>query len=491
MKEKLILSVITLLSFNISGCATSSAPNTLLKAEAIAGKAPLNTTNISPKLTTHDNPGSVSPKPDTKPSSSIVDVKVNTETPVASTRDKPRISIPKLDVTPLTSYHNKDVTPSKVSFNDTYTRILIRSDIYEKDASKSTSGSENGNASESLPMKYQSRPWYKRLAIADTYDINLTAKLKVDGYEETVPLATLSQSSGKNGETWLRDINHELSSYPWFLVKKGGSSSSPRFTVEFKGSRNIESGAAGYALQIALGAIKMVAPETNIITTLSSSSAKDKSNAIDQAVGKLFSNNLTERHTSDRDFTKWSPEGGFNIVVSLPEQNNDWNGTLATIGGWTINFDAPHPSIFSDWYICDKEPAPALCKNSFEKAVTQVFKEKNDASILAYQLVKTSAGSISIKEHLLKQQWFANAISSFTGNADNDKWIANGLCLGIADEIHALGLNSVDANLVVLAVITSMQRPKAMEAMAWKNAQACMDSKQYFTNLASLASPKQ
>ena len=376
---------------------------------------------------------------------------------------------PKLDVTPMTRYTDLDSTPSSITFSGAYTRIVIRSEIFQKGGAGSTKGE-----GEVPTLGYQTRGWLQRYLDGKKYDINLTAKMHVGDYDETVPLATLSHYSDGNGETWIRDLTHGMSNFPWFLVKDGSAASVPRFSVELNGSKTTESGFAGNALGIALTAIKTVAPEAGIVTKLSSGAAKDKAKAIDGALGKLFSNQLTERHVSDRILSKWSPQGGLNIKVQIPKEDGKWNGDLASIGGWTLSFEAPRPSAFSDWQICAKEGQKNThCKTSFQDAAKEVYKEKNAAAILAYPLIKSLTSETNIKTYLLQQDWYTVASSSFKEKSKENSWIANGLCLAVQNAIHGLGLNSSDANLVVWAAITGIQHPQSVTADTWAKAKVC------------------
>ncbi len=412
-------------------------------------------------------------------------VAVNTEknkdqivpiTPNAQETSKAQIRKAKLDVTPLTVYRDLDEGNSAVKFSGAYTRIVIRSEIHEGDEKTTDQKKSESRLVDPTPMPYNKRHWFERSVVGRIYDMNLSAKLKIGAYEEVVPLVTLSSSSNSKGESWLRDVTHGLSNFPWFLVKNGTGASVPRLTIEFNGSKGYESGVAGNALQLTLAAIKAVAPETGLITKLSAATAKDKAKALDGALSKLFSVELTERHTSDRQLAKWLPEGGLNVVLSVPTAEGDWNGALASIGGWSIGFDNPRPSAFSDWAICEKPTEHAKCKINFDKAAEEVRKEVLASAILNYPLVRTSAGDVTIKDHVLKQSWYGTANSSFNGKAV-DQWVANGLCLEIVNNMVELGLNSSDADLVVWAVINGIQSPQSLDRKtSWEVAETCKAS---------------
>lgn len=402
--------------------------------------------------------------------------RVTPVTPSAQGKSKVQMQKAKWDVTPLTVYRDLDEGKSAVKFAGAYTRIVIRSEIHEADDKPTNEKPGDAAPAAPTPMPYDKRHWFERSVVGRIYDMNLSAKLKIGAYEEVVPLVTLSSSSNSKGESWLRDVAHGLSNFPWFLVRNGTGDSVPRLTIEFSGSKAYESGVAGNALQLTLAAIKAVAPETGLITKLSSATAKDKAKALDSALSKLFSVELTERHTSDRQFAKWQPDGGLNVVLSIPKAEGDWNGTLASIGGWSVGFDNPRPSAFSDWAICDEPPEHARCKSKFDEAAEEVRKEVVASTILNYPLVRTSAGDVTIKDHVLKQSWYGTAISSFGGQAA-DQWAANGLCMEIVNNMVELGLNNSDAELVVWAFINGIQSPRTLDKKSsWEVAEKCMAS---------------
>jgi len=383
------------------------------------------------------------------------------------------------DATPLTNYVDMDNGTSKVSFADAYTRLTISAHLPElsKQSQNDTATKPPGKNVNTTAMVYRERNWFSRYFVGDTYDLSLTAKIKVNGYEETIPLATLSRASNKAGEIWLRDMTSNLSGFPWFLVKKSADQiNTPRIIIEFNGTRTYESGLAGTALQVAVAGIKMVSPEAGVVTTLSAGATQAKANAIDKALGELFAKKLSERFTSDRNLSRWSPTGGLQVTLNLPRNEGDWNGNLASVGEWIVNFEAPRPSVFSDWYLCDPELSgtASRCKKTFDEAAKEITKEKDAASILVFPLVKTTAGTLSIRDYLQQQSWFTNVQTSFSSNADSNKRAAANVCITVADAVLKLGLNSFDASLVVWAVIHGMPALSAPDKSVW-DAPACQN----------------
>lgn len=87
--------------------------------------------------------------------------------------------------------------------------------------------------------------------------------------------------------------------------------------------------------------------------------------------------------------------------------------------------------------------------------------------MLAHPLLKTSAGDLSIKDYLLQQSWFSSAETAMSGNEELDRWHAEGLCRTTADAMLKLGLNSIDAQLIVKAVVKGIQHNKSIHSTAW------------------------
>ena len=387
-----------------------------------------------------------------------------TPTPAPPSPSLASTQTPQIDVTPITAYKNTNNQDGiDIPFSDAYTRIVITSVTSE--GPRSDGSSRQG---EVQTMGYQERGWLERYVMGKKYDLNLTAKIRIGAYEETIPLTTLSHTSNREGESWGRNISHELSGFPWFLVKPGDAASVPNVSVEFTGSETYQSGVAATTLQAALSGIRAVAPEVTVVTTLSNAGTKDKANAIDAAISKIFSNSISERHVSDRELEKWRTSGGMEITVNAPRKDADWNGSLGRLGVWTIAFELPRVSVFSDERLCPSGSSKLLhCVNSLKTGQDEVWKKANATSILAYPLIKNAGNSTTIKTYLLQQPWFGTIQAGFSGNQASDQWLAEGLCMTVRDSITGLGLNSNDAELIKWAMIVGMQHPKAISDKAW------------------------
>ena len=387
-------------------------------------------------------------------------------TPDATTKD--RRPIPRVDITPLTGYTDLDrSTNTAVSLHNMYTRLAVVGDANE----------QNGLPGQEATQErgYETRQWLQRYLIGLKDDINLSLRVRTGSYEETISLATLSSTSDRNGSTWDRDVTHDAHNFPWFLANRDAAAPIPQLVLQFRGSRAMESGAASAALQAALGAIKTVSPQATVITKLSEPGTRERASAIDQVISKLFSSKVGETHRSDRNLVQWTAEGGVRVALRVPRSTSDWDGPLQEVGYWTIGFAPPRPSLFSQWQICEPSSKATYCMRKPEEAKKAILETKNAAAILSYPLIRNSAGDLTIKSHLLQQNWYVAAQTSFVGNVLSDSGQANFLCLTIIESMMALGLNDLDAWLVTWAAMKGLPQAKAMHPAALSNAQACVE----------------
>lgn len=369
---------------------------------------------------------------------------------------------PRIDITPLTGYSDLDraLGISSVAFHhNAYTRLTIVGYPYE------LSGSDNTKASR--VSGYQEDNWFRRYFIGLKRDISLSVKMRSGSYEETVSLATLSSTSDRNGLSWNRDVVHDVTGFPWFLVTRDASAPVPRIAVQARYTRAMESGVATATLQATLGAIKAVSPQSTVVTTLSEPATRDRAAAIDQVINNLFASEINETHHSDRNLVWWRADGGIRVAFRVPKSTSDWNGQYDAVGSWAIGFAPPRPSLFSEWHICQADTPAYRCKSDYATAEQAAYATKNAANILRYPLIKTSSGVITIRKWILQEDWYTSAQSSFISDARSDKLTANALCLTTAEKVTELGLNDIDAALVTWAMMKGLPPARAMDPTAW------------------------
>ncbi|MFN4003361.1 MAG: hypothetical protein ACK4MJ_07345 [Hylemonella sp.] len=109
-------------------------------------------------------------------------------------------------------------------FAGAYTRFAIESEVHASRSHESRQ-QEAGSGVEPPPLTlpYQPRSWLERALVGKEFSINLTVRLGVGAYEQTVPLITVGHSSNSHGEKWVRAIQHDVRAFPLLLVKGDGT----------------------------------------------------------------------------------------------------------------------------------------------------------------------------------------------------------------------------------------------------------------------------
>jgi hypothetical protein len=359
-----------------------------------------------------------------------------------------------INITPLSSFDDEwPKNPAAGSdFAGAYTRLLIYSDIPEQ-----TSG-------EVEDLQYKGRSLLRRAIVGKEFSVNLSAHITVGTYESTVPLATIGHQSNSSGELWNRVIHHTKADFPLFLVRNDGSASIPSIKIGVTGTKTYTSRGAATAVQVALGVAKATSASASVITKLSEQSTKDKARAVDEAISKLFASGIAEEHWTDRDLRSWNADGnkprGVKVEFMIPGDEEDWNSPKQIVGTWTITFDFPRPSIFADWRICGDSSMPR-CVSNPDKAIEKIHKSLDPGEVLNYMLVNGGNSLGTVKSFLSQQDWYVSAQSALADKA-KVKEAAGGLCRRIKNEITGLGLNGLDSEIVLWAVVNGMPLPSGV-----------------------------
>lgn len=391
-----------------------------------------------------------------------------------------------LNVTPFTAFTDEwdlasstndnqntanDEAGSGGIFPGTYTRLIIRG----------TTDRGGGATGDKDILRYESRTLLARYFFGKDYSVNLTAKVTVGAFVETVPLITLEhQSNSDVGEQWSRAIYHSSSHFPLFLVKSADDRQSTIPEVQFKFRRATEysSRAAATTMQAVLGVAQVISPASAVVTTLSTQSMKDRSDALDSQISKLFSFGLSEEHWASEDIRYWKAKRGARLTLSIPKNEDPKADGLnrEPIGTWVVSFDDPRPSIFSEWRICIpmskagarkfvKEPVQEQiddmllkCAPSLLAAQIEAYRALDSDEILSYSLVSLGSNLGSIRSYLTQFDWFISAQGDL-GAETSARIAAPNFCRKIRGAITNLGLNGADASIVVWSVMQSMPLP--------------------------------
>lgn len=314
-------------------------------------------------------------------------------------------------------------------------------------------------------LEYKGSDWYTRMFMGKRFDVNLSLKVSIGNYESTVPLMTASHQSTRNGEFWARSLSRTLLNFPLFLVRPDGEASVPSFRVKMAGTKEYDSNLAAKALDLVVNSVQILSPEAGVLTRLTAQASRDKSQAIDSAINRLFANGISEEQVVHRDLRRWREKGGIQVTFNMPSEEN-WNNSEGIVGTWRITFEEPRPSIFGDWLICGEATGPRCALNN-TLALKEVHKELSASQVLSYPIVNSSDGLGSISAYLLKQPWYAKAMSEFSNDRKKDLALADSMCMEIQNTIIALGLNGNDANIVTWAFINGFPRAQMMEKTAF------------------------
>ena len=336
-------------------------------------------------------------------------------------------------------------TPTDL-YPDAYTRLLI------------TSVTAGEGAGTFQTLEYKKRNWLRRFFVGIHSSTNLTVKLSAGSYTATVPLVSIDHVSTKSdGEVFNRIVYHQAENYPLFLFKGDGSNEIVSLKAAVKISNQIQSGAAGAALQVAQTAIKYVAPQATVLTTLSQKSADDKANALDSAVDKLFAASVDEEQWSDSDIRVW--QSGVAITFRIPISDSSLDPNPIPVGTWIVHFAAPRPSIFLDVDLCPGNTAAAddRCAATMQGAAEIAEQKAQPTDVLQFQLLDNGNSLGTVEAYIKKQDWYTNGIKQFAGKPTQPQ--AADFCRSLKNSMAALNLNSVDQGIIAHAAVAAMSIP--------------------------------
>jgi hypothetical protein len=353
-------------------------------------------------------------------------------------------------ITPFSLIQQDFAGVAKDYFSNAYTRLLVVSPV-------ETVGAKHGATSDAddQALQYQKRWWLTRLLMGRHSSTNLSIKVTVGSFTATVPIATIDHiSNAGDGENFTRIVYHRAEDFPLFLVKRDGTSDIVSIRSSVRVSDQLQSGAAGTALSVTQSAIRLVAPQAAVLTTLSKQSSKDKATAVDEAINKLFSTNLDEEQWADNHILFWGKGASITFSIPYPEGNLV---KPVRIGKWTVAFESPRPSIFSDIFICEsaeQADSKQRCETTFNEAASQAESEVNAADVLAFKLVEGTTELGALDAYVKKQDWYIAGVKAFA-NTPKDSDVAS-FCSSARNAIAGIDLNSVDQGIIAHALATTL-----------------------------------
>lgn len=327
-------------------------------------------------------------------------------------------------------------------WDDTYTRVRVTAKTL-------------GNAPSGLGVDRnydaERRNAIARFFVGKTLSANLTFRVDISGerpaFSSVVPVVAMSHiSNSETGEAWSTDIYGQ--SVNKLVRIRAGSKIS--VGVELARSKSADSQIIQSALNVAREATKVIAPESDLLTTFTKNSADKEAKIWDSALGKLFSQSLSEKVLSDSLLHEFLPDTPIvSVQLRLP-RNLDSNGLndAMEIGSWDVSLDCPTRSLFI--------PARRVASGNSQAVTCQVQVKDIPADfklsperVLGYPL----SDNTTIYSYLLASPEFNTrlqdvaAATSQTLPAEAKK-----MCSAILGAGEGLGLTRIDSNLLLWAV---------------------------------------
>jgi len=347
-------------------------------------------------------------------------------------------------ITPFSQITSSFDGTAKDYLSNAYTRLLVTSEVDKK--------SDKGTV---VDLPYEKRWWISRFLVGRHSSTNLSIKVTVGAFTTTVPVATVDHiSSAGDGETFTRIVYHRSEDHPLFLVKRDGTNDVVSVRSSVRVSDQLQSGAAGTALSVTQSAIRLVAPQAAVLTKLSQQTAKDKATALDAAINKLFATSLDEEQWSDNDILFWG--NGASIAFSIPYSEGHPVKPVS-VGTWTVKFESPRPSIFSDTFICESDEqgkTKKRCEVTFDKAASLAEAEINPADVLAFKLTEGAAELGTVDTYVKKQDWYIAGVKAFANTPKESD--VTGFCASVRNAIASLDLNSVDQGIITHVLVSTL-----------------------------------
>ena len=151
------------------------------------------------------------------------------------------------------------------------------------------------------------------------------------------------------------------------------------------------------------------------------------------------------------------------------------------MGAWTIGFAPPRASLFSSYRVCDVA-GDAFCKTTFKDAAVEAYKVI-PRDVLSFNL----SPNLPVGRWVEQAEWWKTTRERFSLDRDYDLAVANDLCNRAASELSYAGLNGVDSDLVLWAMLEGSPRPVRMEkTVKYQEASAC---KSVYDRVAGIKAP--
>jgi hypothetical protein len=329
------------------------------------------------------------------------------------------------------------------------------------------------------------------------HDRSFISSVRIDTHDPeqtiTIPLVAFGyQGKVGKGESWTTDVVSDDQSQPYFRI---GPSTSATITASAKSADDVEVRATGVILSTLRSLASIVTPGGSLLTTLNREPLNQASNAVDNALGNIWSKVKDERQISGRQLSEWYERSGFLIAVEVPnyvktdEKVGDGVRTpnVSAKRLYWLRLSCPRYSIFDPALACERKPsekagpqptqperARGIKSSFFASSATapEVAESGADAfrsrvteqQILNFPLAQGKTLSQFLSDHAWYTQFLrmgdpgksedskGNLATTLTKQSRTDIDYA-GLCSQIVDALYGIGLSTFDAKLGLWATI--------------------------------------
>jgi hypothetical protein len=379
-------------------------------------------------------------------------------------------------------------------YSDLYTRLQLSSLSDE-------SGLGNGSSSRALRnYRAENRSALARLLSGRTDTVTTIADVTIrePGLTVALPLFSISHASGsKLGNTWNTHFTASSVASPLFRI---GPNTALTIHLSAKVASDVKSQGASLAVGAISLAVKIAAPTSPLLTTLSKPETNNAATAIDAAISSLLSHDISEDIEVGRLSDSWS--AGSRLVLygcapfvraghQVPRPAADPNCAAEAdfhndqdllVGKWALALACPRLSAFDVRDICGTlaggadqlevaardRPIDLSDPAKRARAFRIIAGSVSDAQILNFSL----ASQVTVANFVQSQDWF----TAFAGAKTRQAQDYRNFCYGGMVGMEAVGLSRFDSALVLRAIIHQLPQVAGSE---WSkpsgNNRECLD----------------
>jgi hypothetical protein len=267
-------------------------------------------------------------------------------------------------------------------------------------------------------------------------------------HQTTMPLLTITHDSNSEvGEAFLTDVTDSLIDTPYFKV---GPNSTISTQFEIKTSKTITSKVVRLVLESINTLASVASPTSSLVTELNKDSVNNRAGRVDDVIGRLFSETISETIRGEGTIHDWKPGSYFQVHLDNIMREMFDSKQVNRFGTWTVELARPRPSMFSNVeYYCLEN---SECGDSVRQAA---FENLSASSVLDFQV----ATNVSLGDYLLGEDWFVEGVTNFTSKPGHRL----AFCKKIVNALEKLGFNRDDSLAGLWASVTGLPLPDEVQ----------------------------